>query len=376
MQWLLIKQLESLSEYSYATYIYNLIADDFLVRKGIIQELETETGEAVVHSMNKDVLYVVNAPDSNEVVMKLWYSVYLPKLVKQLMVDKVIYLNGLLGPHKKIRQPQIMLLFGMDHFVQPKRAYRWKLLSLKKIAQNVEVASLVFTYSDAAIDTLATILSSTLTSKIRALHPNPHPIFQPMTREAQAAIKDKYSGGEEYFLLKTSGEEINDIRLYLKAFSHFKKWQKSAMKLLVLADEHLVQNNALSTMLSSYYFRDDVLVFSTLSREDYHPMLASAYGFLLLTEKDSDLAYVLEAMQCGTPVMTFTTPSVREIAGDAPFFIEKKEMESIGQAMIDVYRSENVRKVHVDNGLEMAESFDFKKTNQTLIEWIDSVKQI
>lgn len=370
MRWITVKQKESLNEFSYATYIFNIIADDFLSHGGVVSELEDDE-KIDTHCYGKrDTLYVINAPDDNEIMMKLWYAVHLPKIVKQLNVEKVIYLNGLLGSHKMIRQPQIMMLFGMEYFINPKKATRWQQLSLKRIAQNVTNASLVFTYSASAIDTLGTILNVGLSAKIKTFQPVPHDSFKVLSWGEKESTKEKFSNGCEYFLLKSSGEHIEEILTYLKAFSYFKKWQKSSMKLILLVDAKIINNVIFKEMLGTYYFREDIILFSEMSRAEYHLLLASAYGFLMLTDRDSDLPYVLEALQCNTLVMTFDSPSIRELTKNAPYFIEGKSFSEIGQAMIDVYKSENMRLAHIQNGLYISSNFSYESNKNILMNWL------
>ncbi|ANI88593.1 hypothetical protein A9P82_04390 [Arachidicoccus ginsenosidimutans] len=370
MQCLIIKQKESLSEYSYATYVYNIIADEFLARGNTLIEVIDEENFVPLDDVSKDVLYVVNAPDNKEMMMKLWYSISLPKIIKQLRADKIIYLNGLLGSHKLIRQPQIMLLFGTDYFVNPKNATKWQQLSLKKIAKNVTYASLVFTYSESAIDTLATILNSCLSAKIKTLYPLPRKIFSVLNWDEREKAKAAFSNGEEYFLLKSSGDDITEIVLYLKAFSYFKKWQKSSMKLVLLASEELLNNAKFKEIFSTYHFREDVVFYSQMAREDYHLLLAAAYGFLMLTGRDSDLPYLLESFQCGTPALTYTSNSIKEIADDAPYYFLGKSYTDIAQGMIAMYKSEMMRATHIEKGLAVAATFDYDANKQKLMNWI------
>ncbi|HEY0299518.1 MAG TPA: glycosyltransferase [Arachidicoccus sp.] len=370
MPWLIIKQKESLSEYSYATYIYNIIADDFMSRSFPVIELMDEE-QFTPHDNAKDALYVMNAPDSKEMLIKLWYSVSLPKIVKRLQIEKVIYLNGMIGPYKLIRQPQIMLLFGTDYFVNPKIATKWQQLSLKRIAKNVEYATLSFTYSNSAIDTLTTVLSESLSCNIKTLQPVPRPIFSVLSWDEREKAKEVFAEGEEYYLLKSASNDVNEIVVYLKAFSYFKRWQKSSMKLVLLVSEELTENEKFKDTFSTYLFRNDVFFFGEMAREDYHLLLAAAYGFLMLTSRDSDLPYLVEALQCGTPVLTYALASITEISNDAPYFLLGKTYNEIAQGMIAMYKSERMRTTHIEKGLEVAGHFDFSATRQKLISWLN-----
>lgn len=373
MRWLIVKQKESLNEYSYATYIYNIIADDFFYHGYPIIEL-IEEDKFIPQQDVSDILYVLNAPDSKEMLIKLWYSVTLPKIVKRLQADKIIYLNGMLGPYKLIRQPQVMLLFGMDYFVNPKIANKWQQLSLKRLAKNVEHATLSFTYSHSAINTLTTVLSDTLACHIKTIHPTPRAVFRTLTWKEKEAAKEKYAAGNEYFLLKSSSCNASEIILYLRAFSYFKKWQKSAMKLVLLVSEEITEDEDFKNTFSSYVFRNDVFFIGEMQRGDYHLLLGAAYGFLMLTGRDSDLLYIVESLQCSTPVLTYDSPSVKELAEDAPYFLLGKSFTDIAQGMIAMYKSERMRATHIEKGLEIAgRDFNYEATKEQLLSLLNNM---
>ncbi|MDE1190734.1 MAG: glycosyltransferase [Arachidicoccus sp.] len=372
MKWLIVKQKESLSEYSYATYIYNMIADDFFY-KGIpiIELIEEEKFDPV--NETSDVLYVINAPDGNELQLKIWYSLTIPKILKRLQIEKAIYLNGMIGSYKLIRQPQIMLLFGTEYFVQPKHVSHWQQVSFKKIAKNVSHASMCFTYSSAAVDILSNILSEHIACHIRTLPPAPRSIFRMLTWEEKQEAKKKYASGCEYYLLKAGEKTIDEVVSYLKAFSYFKKWQNSSMKLVIMINNKIVQSEKFKTLFSTYYFRDDVLFIGEMQREDFHLLLGAAYAFLMLTGFDSDLLYIVEAIQCGTPVITLESPSLHEIAKDAPYYLLGTTSDNIAQSMMAMYKSERMRTTHIEKGLEIALHFNYEATKAQLMSWLHNV---
>jgi glycosyltransferase involved in cell wall biosynthesis len=70
---------------------------------------------------------------------------------------------------------------------------------------------------------------------------------------------------------------------------------------------------------------------------------------------------VLEAMQCGTPVITSNTSSLPEVAGDAALLVDPTDEDALSQAMLDVLRDERLRLRLRCAGLERAAQFTWER---------------
>ncbi|MDA3918338.1 MAG: glycosyltransferase family 1 protein [Deltaproteobacteria bacterium] len=69
----------------------------------------------------------------------------------------------------------------------------------------------------------------------------------------------------------------------------------------------------------------------------------------------------LEAMQCGTPVITSNTSSLPEVVGDAGIMIDPKDDDALCQAMIDIVKSNKLRNNLSKKGIERAKLFSWEK---------------
>ena len=76
---------------------------------------------------------------------------------------------------------------------------------------------------------------------------------------------------------------------------------------------------------------------------------------------------VVEAMACGTPVITSNTTSLPEVAGDAAILINPEDPAELAQAMLRVLEDSDLRKVLRTKGFERAGLFTWERTaRQTL----------
>lgn len=71
---------------------------------------------------------------------------------------------------------------------------------------------------------------------------------------------------------------------------------------------------------------------------------------------------VLEAMSCGCPVLTSKEGSLKEIAGDAAYFVNAYSVDSIADGTSEVFFSSKVQKEFSEKGLYQAKKFSWKKT--------------
>lgn len=75
----------------------------------------------------------------------------------------------------------------------------------------------------------------------------------------------------------------------------------------------------------------------------------------------------LEAMACGTPVISSTAPALREVLGDTPLFCDPNDPSSLSRQLERLARSETLRCQLRDAGLGHAATFSWEKAaRQTL----------
>ncbi|MEA5594387.1 glycosyltransferase family 1 protein [Rivularia sp. UHCC 0363] len=77
---------------------------------------------------------------------------------------------------------------------------------------------------------------------------------------------------------------------------------------------------------------------------------------------------VLEAMACGTPVITSNISSLPEVAGDAAILVNPYEIKEITEAMRLIATDEKLRNSLSQLGIERAKKFSWEKTGNATVE--------
>lgn len=77
---------------------------------------------------------------------------------------------------------------------------------------------------------------------------------------------------------------------------------------------------------------------------------------------------VIEAMSCGTPVITSTEGSLPEVAGDAAIYTDAYSVDNIAECLKKIFPDENIRAKLSENGLERSKKFTWEKTARSTLQ--------
>jgi glycosyltransferase involved in cell wall biosynthesis len=81
---------------------------------------------------------------------------------------------------------------------------------------------------------------------------------------------------------------------------------------------------------------------------------------------------VLEAMACGTPVITSNRSSLPEVAGEAALLVDPTDEIAIAQHMHDLTQDTQLRQDLSTAGLKQASQFSWEHTGQATVEVLRS----
>jgi glycosyltransferase involved in cell wall biosynthesis len=93
-----------------------------------------------------------------------------------------------------------------------------------------------------------------------------------------------------------------------------------------------------------------------------YPSLASSFGIP-----------ILEAMACGTPVITSNTSAMPEVAGKDALFIDPKEPGQLADMILKILDDQALRKSTVAYGIERASLFSWQRTAAQVVNAYESI---
>ena len=119
--------------------------------------------------------------------------------------------------------------------------------------------------------------------------------------------------------------------------------------------------------------REQIVMPGYIVNSDLPYIYNSAFAFLYTSLRESFGIPLLEAMACGTPVITSNTSSMPEIGGSDAILINPENPEEITEKMLRLETDEAYYNAQKETGLKRAELFSWRKTAEQLLKLYETV---
>lgn len=287
---------------------------------------------------------------------KWWYDIRLPSLLAKTKVDLLVSPDGFCSMRAPC--PQVMVLHDLAYIHHPEFIPRSHLYYYRyAIPRCISKAQRIVTVSQfSEKDILAHFPG--VAGKTRVIHNGVRDGFAPLSYERRQEVKSRISGGAEYFLYAGAIHPRKNIVNLLKAFSLFKKRQRSAMK-LVIAGRLAWMSGEFTQKLTSYKYRDEVVITGYLDDAELVTVMASAYALVYPSFLEGFGMPVAEAMRAGVPVITSRHSAMEEIAAGAALLADPVDPASIAAQMMRLYKDESLRSELVEKGLGNSKRYNW-----------------
>jgi glycosyltransferase involved in cell wall biosynthesis len=291
---------------------------------------------------------------------QFWLKYTLPKMAKKEQINCLINYDG----HSIASNQIVQLLYIVDNsfLYKPNPG---KNFQFKNILANSQKIKHCFTTSSADSIKLQEF-QVIAENKTTVLQLEISEAFKPLNRHQQFATRDLYSNDENYFLFIDHVCENYDIIQLLKAFSIFKKWQKSNIK-LILYSAQLQHDKQFLTQLNSYKFKNDVILLSQKQHVPLPELIASAYAVVLPNSTHFFPYEALAAVQCNVPVIISTTTFTQSVLQNAALFLSDSTIATLANQMQIIFKDEILRNQLIENGKLLCTNIGKQQEFQTLI---------
>ena len=194
------------------------------------------------------------------------------------------------------------------------------------------------------------------------------PVHDPATVEA---VKARYGITGDYFLyLGTLQPRKNLIRL-VEAFAKFEIRNLKSEIHLVLAGKRGWLYEDLFAEVRRLGLEGRVLFPGYIPDEDKAALLSGALAFIFPSLYEGFGLPVLEAQACGCPVITSTTSSLPEVAGDAALLVDPSDTTAIAACLQHIATSPALREILIERGFANARRFSWSTCAQSVLGVIE-----
>lgn len=309
----------------------------------------------------------VPLPASSPLLARYWYDIKAPLALKRYAPDLWVQPYGLVSLTTTIPQ----LLIAKDLSLDP-GSVSWYRRGFNKIytGRFLRKAARIATVSEHSKQAIAE-RHKLSPGKIGVVYSAAGEQFKPISWQEKQEVKEQYTGGTEYFLCAEDIYTRNNLVNLLRAFSLFKKWQHSNMKLVLV--KSFTSQKELQEKLKTYKYRNDVLLAGGLSEDERAKLTAAAYASVYPSFFAEFGMPVAEAMQSGVPVITSDTGSMAETGGEAVLYTDPNDPDAVAKHMLSLYRDETFRSRMIDAGLLQVSRFNWDTTTELLWENMMSI---
>jgi len=204
--------------------------------------------------------------------------------------------------------------------------------------------------------------------KIVVIHEAPSPIFSPCDKkEAQARLKQRYGITKKFIYHLGNIEPRKNLIVLLEAFTRVCQDLGNEYQLVVSGQKGWL-THSLSHFLKNYPAQDQVLFTGYVPMEDIPLFMNGAEVFVFPSLYEGFGLPVLEAMSCGTPVISSNCSSIPEIVGLAGVLIDPTDIQELADSIIGLLRNPEEKMRLSQLGKEQAALFSWDEVARKTLD--------
>lgn len=178
------------------------------------------------------------------------------------------------------------------------------------------------------------------------------------------SVRKKYQVPEgDYILGLATLEPRKNIAGVIKAFYEVLEQSKRKDLYLVIAGKlGWKMQSIFSGHESNPELKDKVVFVGHILDQDLAALYSGAKTFVYASFEEGFGLPPLEAMQCGTPVISSSTSSIPEVVGNAGVLVNPHMQDELAHAINRFVSDDNFRQTFVEKGLSQAKNYTWDKT--------------
>ncbi|HLV02602.1 MAG TPA: glycosyltransferase family 1 protein [Acidobacteriota bacterium] len=292
-------------------------------------------------------------------VRAVWMQCLAPFVLKALEADVAHFTNSI-AP-LLTRTPTVLSVHDMSLELFPGYHPKRRLLTRPLIKLSVQKSAAVVTVSEHSRNDIIRLLEVP-PERVHVIPEAAAPCFRPChDRELLETVRHRYGLGEKVVLFVGTLEPRKNVPRLIRSFKHVvRRWDSSCQ--LICAGAFGWGYQAVKRAIEEEQLQGSVKLLGYVPYEDLPRLYSLATIFIFPSFYEGFGLPVIEAMACGTPVITSNNSSLAEIAEGSAELIDPLDCESMAHAMIRLL-SDPERRIELSlRGLETAARYSWVKT--------------
>ena len=340
----------------------------------LLQHLAREvvnTGDEIVVVSNKPIDTQAPLPphvrvhDGHRFPIRIgWMQLRAQRALEALQPDVAHFTNGMIPIGSPVAT--VVTVHDMSLRLYPNcHPVRRLLLNRPLMHVAIRQASSIVTVSNSARRDLLR-LHGVAPDRVAVVHEAASPAFRPIAdREWLENVRARYALPRQFMLYVGTIEPRKNLSRLMSAFADARK--AGIPHHLVCVGPYGWSSRNLAGHIELLGIQD-VVHFTGYVPFEHLPAIYNLGEFFAFPSLYEGFGLpVVEAMACGIPVLTSTTSSLGEIAGDAAETIDPADTDAIANAIVRLASDQDLRRDRAERGLRRARSFSWAQTARDML---------
>jgi glycosyltransferase involved in cell wall biosynthesis len=290
----------------------------------------------------------------------VWEQFRLPRIIPQSGVDLCHFMNN--SAPLGCRTPYTITIHDASLFLYSHYHPRTRLLALRLLMPQVaRRAQAVITISHASRQELIEILHLP-PEKVHVIYNAVSCQFRPLRDEQQRSrLRQQYNLPPKFVLYVGTIEPRKNLRRLVAAFAQVQADHPDCHLVLVGPNGWMMQG-ALEQEMSSADLAGRLHYLGFVPQEDLPGIYSLATLFAFPSLHEGFGLPLLEAMACGTPVLTSNRSAMSEIGGRAAYLVDPDSVDSIADGLHTLLGSAERCAWFVEQGFQHVQHFSWEQT--------------
>ena len=187
--------------------------------------------------------------------------------------------------------------------------------------------------------------------------------YRSMDKQLNSFVREKYGIPEGPFILSLCTlEPRKNIEKAIEAYTMLVQQQHlTDLSLVLVGNKGFKSQEMIDGIISDESIKKRIVITGFVADADLAPLYSEAIMFVYPSFYEGFGLPPLEAMQCGTAVITSNTTSLPEVVGNAGIMIDPNDTTGICAAMWDIYSKPALQQQLVENGISRAKQFSWRR---------------
>jgi glycosyltransferase involved in cell wall biosynthesis len=304
-------------------------------------------------------------PTSRPVVRIFWEQVVQPFALRREGVDllhALAFVTPLLSPC-----PSVVTVYDLSFLLYPesfKRAKRFYLGLFTRLS--ARRARRVIAISKSTKRDVVRLLGVP-PGKVEVVYCGIDEVFRPLTEDQVITFRSKRGLPERFILFVGTIEPRKNVTRLIEAFASLQTCQPANLKLVIGGAKGWFYEDVFArveelglegaVIFPGYIPVSELPLWYNAAELFVYPSLYEGFGLPLL-----------EALACGTPVVTANTSSLPEVVGEAGLTVDPFDVEGLAEALRRALGDEALCQEMRERGLKRAKGFSWTKTARETVQ--------